>query len=318
MPPRRRAGSGAAAADAQPPLQEEAPSAAPSRSQTEPGQIAHVHYHGANDWPCALLLLASFAAAALVGHAHEHVHEVAVKAAHPAAPPPAGTHFVFVLDESSSMSGERWSELRAGYSSFVTSRTASVNKAQAAADTTSIVYFAGPGTARLAQDNSPGYGDISAANQGGLTSYSAGLTAALAQLQKTAAGRAAWLIFLSDGEDGDTPSTRMAAVNAVRAWAEARNAATGEAFQVSTIACGKDARSVGTLLDLKDGLGATKGATHHAAPDADQLKKVFSHIGDWSSYDGERARAPHVACTPTRRSPLTLRPLARSPPRLQT
>jgi hypothetical protein len=53
------------------------------------------------------------------------VHEVSVKAAHPAAPPALGTHFVFVLDESSSMSGARWADLRAAYGSFASSRAAS-------------------------------------------------------------------------------------------------------------------------------------------------------------------------------------------------
>ena len=313
MPPRRRAGSGGAASVAADALLvqqqlEEAASSAPSRSHTEPGQIAHVHYHGAHDWPCALLLLASFAAAALVGHAHEHVHEVSVKAAHPAAPPALGTHFVFVLDESSSMSGARWADLRAAYGSFASSRAASVSKAQAAADAISVVYFSS--SARLAQDNAAGYGDVDASNRGGGTSYSAGLSLALAQLRKTAAGRAAHLVFLSDGEDGDSPSERAAAVGAIRAWASGRS----EAFEVSTVACGKDTRSVGSLMDIKDGVGA-KGATHHAAEDAAELNKVFGHIGDWASYDGEcgaecaiAARAARAARASSSHAPRILRP----------
>ena len=285
MPPRRRAGSGSAAEAliVQREL-EEAASPLPPRSHTEPGQIAHVHYHGANDWPCALLLLASFAAAALVGHAHEHVHEVAVKAAHPATPPALGTHFVFVLDESGSMSGAPWAGLRAAYGNFISERTASVSAAQAAADATSIIYF--NDAARLAQDDAAGYGVVDASNRGGGTSYSVGLALALAQLKKTGDDRNAHLVFLSDGEDGDTPAERTAAVAAIHAWAKARSGA----FEVTTIALGRDSRSVGSLIDIKNGAGATKGGTHHAAPDAAELKKVFGHIGDWASYQGEFAR----------------------------
>ncbi len=141
-------------------------------------------------------------------------------------------------------------------------------------DTSSIVYFAG--TASVARDNAPSYGQVKDSNAGGGTSYSAGLTAALRQLQKTPAGSAAHLVFLSDGEDGDTEPTRKAAINAIKVWAQGRNAAF-ESTSWATIAFGLK-EPVGGLIDIKNGLQGTIPGKEITVPDVAALKQAFSVI----------------------------------------
>jgi len=116
-------------------------------------------------------------------------------------------HFVFCLDTSSSMKGDRWNGLKVAMTGFIRERVNYLG--QGDYDQLSIIGYANEHRLYLPTSATDPPVVLKAYSEAclmdlpyGGTSFVAGLCAAQSALAKTASGLIPFLVFMSDGEDG--------------------------------------------------------------------------------------------------------------------
>ncbi len=110
---------------------------------------------------------------------------------------PSSNHFVFCLDESGSMMGQRWQDVMQAYRGHLERRRID----QGVTDIVSVITF--DHEPRLAVDRAPlPSAPATVPFNGGGTIFSGALQQALRQFQQTASTYKSVLIFMSDGQAG--------------------------------------------------------------------------------------------------------------------
>jgi len=182
-----------------------------------------------------------------------------------------GFHIVFCLDESGSMSGQKWKDLKSAYNEFLARRLSD----QGVADIVSVVQFSH--TARITEHCSPiSQACAQAANlyqDAGGTCFSAGLEQA-EKLFSQQPGRTPLLIFMSDGFDGGSDPVPIMR----RMYSNLR--ASG--LRAHTYGFGSRADS--SLLG--DMAGAAGGNYHPAAKGIDLIREFVETARGCSAMDG--------------------------------
>ncbi|CAF1528181.1 unnamed protein product, partial [Rotaria sordida] len=179
-------------------------------------------------------------------------------------------HFVFVLDESGSMSGQKWTDLTDAYNMCLEKRLEIAQ--QLSKDFISIVQF--DDDARVICSASPLSNGIPrlAHMTEGETSFSPALQKAMEVLNKVTDGYIPVLLFMSDGQGEGGPSEMAGIYTNYKS----------RGLQVHTIAFGKDADTA-TLEQLAD---AAHGKFHKCITGA-ELAKTFVQISTaLTSVDG--------------------------------
>jgi hypothetical protein len=119
-------------------------------------------------------------------------------------------HFIFVLDESGSMSGQRFADLQTAYRNFIEIR----RNSQGLSDFVSVVLF--NNTARLLHPSPLPISSVPTTLpfRGGGTNFSAGLNAAIPMISQCK--NTPIMIFMSDGGDGSPPSVSANLMRSIR------------------------------------------------------------------------------------------------------
>ncbi|CAM9429981.1 unnamed protein product, partial [Ectocarpus sp. 6 AP-2014] len=174
-----------------------------------------------------------------------------------------GLHIVFVLDESTSMSGSPWHELERAYNSFLDKRVAD----QGHDDTISIVQFSS--SARVTCQASPiGSAPRSLAMNGRGTCFAGAMVIARRILGRDDASRRAQLVIMSDGGASDAPQAAGTMSSIVKEHSN---------IGVDVVAFGRMANT--TAL----GLIANAGRTSVTTAGAGGLTQTFVNIASGAS-----------------------------------
>ena len=107
------------------------------------------------------------------------------------------SHLVFLLDESGSMAGSRWTALEAAFADFLKLR-----RRATVTERVSVIQFSG--TARSTYRNQPITSDFVLRHGGGGTAFDCAFEEAIEAVAGSAASRTT-LVFMTDGQDGSDP-----------------------------------------------------------------------------------------------------------------
>ena len=181
----------------------------------------------------------------------------------------ASFHFVFVLDESGSMTSE-WNSLKLAYREFLTRR----NNDQGGDDLFSVVLF-DTGARSITEQpqrlaNTPG--DLPALNGGG-TIYSAGLTKAGAAIAADHTASSVVMIFMSDGGNDPGDQDPLAMIRQLR-----QSYGSNHNFICHTVGFGSGATSGSGAGLLLANMASAGGGQAYSAQTGSQLGTVFGTI----------------------------------------
>jgi Mg-chelatase subunit ChlD len=176
-------------------------------------------------------------------------------------------HFVFVLDESGSMSSH-WSSLQTAYRGFITRR----NDDQGGDDHFTVVLF--ESSARTICQHQPlasTPNNLPTLRAGG-TTYSAGLREAQNAIATDGTASSVVMIFMSDGANygGDDP------VALIRQFKQ--NYGGNHNFICHTVGFGSGIAPGSAEAKLLANMASTSGGQPYSALDGAQLKNVFGNI----------------------------------------
>ncbi|KAK3259693.1 hypothetical protein CYMTET_31322 [Cymbomonas tetramitiformis] len=179
-------------------------------------------------------------------------------------------HFVFVLDGSGSMSGQKWASLRDSYNRFIAQR----QNDQGDGDLVSAVEFGSGAMRRFVCSKLMSAPQLPVTNHSGGTLYSVGMQEAQAILSESAAAFAHYtpvLVFMSDGIDGGNTN------DAISTMQHIYDAHRTQGIQIHTIGFGNDELKENmrkmALLDTHANVGH-----YHQAADKIQLQQTFQVI----------------------------------------
>lgn len=181
--------------------------------------------------------------------------------------PASAFHFVFCLDGSGSMSGTPWTELTTAYQQLLQRR----NNDQCLGDVVSVVTF--DHNPSVVANCTPIASAPTSLYAGfGGTAFGPALQQCNSLLASTPRGYTPILIFMSDGEDGNS--------GAVQEMQSLYNRYSSRNLQVHTIAFGAAARgSYGSGASLLQNMAqVAPGGRFHTAVSGVQLSQVFVQI----------------------------------------
>ncbi len=176
-------------------------------------------------------------------------------------------HFVFVLDESGSMSDE-WSSLQNAYQGFLTRR----NDDQGGDDHFTVVLFDDTKRTICQQQrlaNTPR--SLPELKSGG-TTYSEGLKEAAKAMAADRTASSIVMIFMSDGGNGDGEDPLALIRQFKQSYGKNHN------FMCHTVGFGSDIAPGSSEAQLLANMASAGGGQAYSAKDAVQLKTVFGNI----------------------------------------
>ena len=176
-------------------------------------------------------------------------------------------HFVFVLDESGSMSGE-WSSLKQAYREFLTRR----NNDQGADDHFTVVLFNTASRAICAQQSLANTPHDLPQLKGGGTVYSAGLTVAERAIASDKTSSSVVMIFMSDGANGGGEDPLALISRLKQSYGQNHN------FVCHTVGFGPGVTSGSSAAALLANMASASGGQAYSAQNGVQLGTVFGTI----------------------------------------
>ncbi|CAF4310596.1 unnamed protein product, partial [Rotaria sp. Silwood2] len=175
-------------------------------------------------------------------------------------------HFVFVLDESGSMS-PHWSSLKTAYSGFLTQR----NDDQGGDDLFTVVLFNNNARPIYQRQRLVNTHNLPMLEAGG-TTYSAGLKVAEQSIAADGTASSVVMIFMSDGANcgGEDPVTLIRQLK--------QKYGGNHNFICHTVGFGPGVAPGSAEAKLLANMASTGGGQTYSAKDAGQLKSVFGNI----------------------------------------
>jgi hypothetical protein len=175
-------------------------------------------------------------------------------------------HFVFVLDESGSMSGTPWESLVKAYQSFLDRR----RNDQGGSDLFSVVQFASRARIIYQQKHlADTHRDLN--DDSGGTNYLSGLQEAAKVIANDTSTSTVMMIFMSDGGDGG-PDPLPTISNLRQNYLKSHN------FICHTIPFGEDVTPGSKAANLLQSMASNGGGQMYPALTGDELKQVFQKI----------------------------------------
>ncbi|CAF3456667.1 unnamed protein product [Rotaria socialis] len=175
-------------------------------------------------------------------------------------------HFVFVLDESGSMTGE-WNALQSAYNAFLNRR----NDDQGAGDYFTVVQF--DSTARIiCQQQQLANTPRLLSMKGGGTNYFQGLEIAKQAIANDQTKSSVVMIFMSDGGDGSGKDC-VAIIRQLK-----QQYGVNHNFVCHTVGFGSGISQGSSAAQLLTNMAAASGGRTYSAQTGNDLKTVFNHI----------------------------------------